>query len=116
MTVANQGTLGDGLESVAINNGTLWLVYGLLNASSPQASTELQTGALVFGLYGFIFANGTDHAAGPGGSGTVGTEGFPPGHSDTITIPYAWTPVTSYKIFIATTSTRSNELSVVSPT
>ena len=115
VTVANQGTQGDGLESVAINNGTLWLVYGLLNASSPRASTELQTGALVFGLYGYIFANGTDQAAGPGGSGTVGTEGFPPGHTDSITIPYAWKPLTSYKIFIATTSTHSNELSAVSP-
>ncbi len=115
VTVANQGTLGDGLESVAINNGTLWLVYGLLNASSPQASTELQTGSLVFGLYGYIFANGTDQAAGTGGSGTVGTESFPPGHADTITIPYAWIPLTSYRIFIATTSTHSDELSVVSP-
>jgi len=115
VTVANQGTTGDGLESVAINNGSLWLVYGLLNASSPQASTELEKGALVFGLYGYIFANGTDEAAGPGGSGTVGTEGFPPGHSDTIILPYAWTALTSYKFFIATTSTRSNELSTVSP-
>jgi len=115
VTVTNQGTLGDGLESVAINNGTLWLVYGLLNASSPQASTELQKGILIFGLYGYIFANGTDRAAGPAGSGTVGTEGFPPGHADTITIPYAWTPLTSYKFFIATTSTRSNELSTASP-
>jgi len=115
VTVTNQGTLGAGLESVAINNGTLWLVYGLLNASSPHASTELQKGILIFGLYGYIFANGTDRAAGPAGSGTVGTEGFPPGHADTITIPYAWTPLTSYKFFIATTSTRSNELSTASP-
>jgi hypothetical protein len=114
VTVNNQGTLEDGLESVAINNGTLWLVYGFrLEPNSSQASSEIQTGDLTFALYGYILANNTQVTV---GTGPVGTEGFPPSHVDQITIPYTWTPVSAYKVFISTASSHPNEITTVSPT
>jgi hypothetical protein len=114
VTINNQGTLEDGLESVAINNGTLWLVYGFrLEPNSSQASSEIQDGDLTFALYGYILANNTQVTV---GTGPVGTEGFPPSHIDQITIPFAWTPGSTYKVFISTASSHPNELSVRSPT
>ncbi len=113
--VANQGTLEDGLESVAINNGSLWLVYGLLSPNSPQASSELQTGNLDFSLYGYILNNGTTLPAGSAGSATVGTEGFPPGHVDQVTVPFSWRPESNYTVFISTHSAHPYETTVVSP-
>jgi hypothetical protein len=114
VTVNNQGTLEDGLESVAINNGSLWLVYGFrLAPNNSQYSTELQSGHLTFALYGYILANGTQVTI---GTGPVGTEGFPPSRVDVVTIPFMWTPVSTYKVFISTSSAHPNEISVVSPT
>jgi hypothetical protein len=115
VTVVNEGTAHDGLESVAINNGTLWLVYGLLSPNSPQASSEIQAGDLQFSLYGYILGNGTDVAARNQQSATVGTEGFPPGHSDQVVVPFGWTPATNYTVFISTSSRHPDELSVTSP-
>ena len=113
VTVNNQGTLEDGLESVAINNGTLWLVYGFrLEPNSSQASSEIQAGDLTFALYGYILANNTQVTV---GTGPVGTEGFPPSHVDQITIPFTWTPGLGYKVFISTASSHPNELSVFAP-
>jgi uncharacterized membrane protein (UPF0136 family) len=115
VTISNQGTLEDGLESVALNNGTLWLVYGLVSPTSAQASSELQTGNLAFTLYGYILANGTTIPAAGESSAAVGTEGFPPSHTDQVTIRFIWTPLTSYKVFISTASRNPNQMSVVSP-
>jgi hypothetical protein len=114
VAVNNQGTLEDGLESVAINNGTLWLVYGFrLEPNSSQASSEIQSGDLTFALYGYLLANNSQITV---GSGPVGTEGFPPSHVDQVTIPFTWTPISTYKVFISTASSHPNEISVVSPT
>ena len=115
VTVANHGTAEDGLESVAINNGSIWLVYGLLSPDSPQASSELRSGSLSFSLYGYILANGTTLPAGGELSATVGTEGFPPGHVDTIAVPFSWTPLSNYTVFISTSSGHPYQTPVVSP-
>lgn len=115
VTISNQGTLQDGLESVAINNGSLWLVYGLLSPASPQASSEIGAGNLSFSLYGFILNNGTDLTYGGGQSATVGTEGLPPGHVDEVWVPFTWTPLTNYTVFISTSSRHPDEVSAVSP-
>jgi hypothetical protein len=112
VTVVNQGTLADGLESVAINNGSLWLVYGLLQPSGAGSSAVAQTGALAFSLYGYILANGTTI---PVGSESVGTEVLSPSHLALITLPYAWTPVTKYLVAITTSSDHPNQQTVVSP-
>ena len=114
VSVANQGTLEDGLESVAVNNGTLWLVYGLVSPNSPQASSELQSGNLVFTLYGYILANGSIRSASSGPS-TVGTEYILPGHSDQVALPFSWLPVTTYKVFIATASQHPANFVATSP-
>ncbi|MGA2664613.1 MAG: zinc ribbon domain-containing protein [Nitrososphaerales archaeon] len=114
VSVANQGTLEDGLESVAINNGTLWLVYGLVSPTSPQASSELQSGDLVFTLYGYILANGTIRSV-PSVSSTVGTEYLLPAHSDQVTVPFGWLPLTTYKVFIATASQHPANFVATSP-
>ena len=116
VTVLNQGKLEDGLESVAINNGTLWLVYGLLSPESQQASSEVQSGNLVFGLYGYILANQTAIPAGQQTSPNVGTEGFPPNHVDEITVPFRWTAGTTYAIAITTQSRNPYQVSATSPT
>ncbi|MGA2200076.1 MAG: zinc ribbon domain-containing protein [Nitrososphaerales archaeon] len=115
VTVTNQGTIEDGLESVAINNGSLWLVYGLLEPNGSQASSEMQSGSMTFGLYGYI-VNGTTVPVGSGGSETVGTEGFPPSHVAEIVIPFSWTRGTAYLVAITTSSNHPNEANVVSPT
>jgi hypothetical protein len=115
VTVTNQGTIEDGLESVAINNGSLWLVYGLLEPNTSQASSEIQSGSMTFGLYGYI-VNGTTLPASSGLSGTVGTEGFPPSNVAEIMIPFSWTPGTTYLVAITTSSQHPNEVNVVSPT
>ncbi len=112
VTVTNEGTLADGLESVAINNGSLWLVYGLLESGSTSTSAGVLPGTLAFSLYGYILANGTTI---PIGSESVGTEVLPPSHLVLITVPYVWTPVSMYLVAITTSSDHPNQYNAVSP-
>jgi len=104
VTISNRGTLEDGLESVAINNGTLWLVFGML-----------QPGSLTYGLYGYILANGTTVTVPGLGSVTIGTESVAPSHQVVIDLPYGWIPSTTYTVAITTTSRHPFSTNVESP-